>query len=658
MGDPKKANLLPRPNSARAKLRKGTGLVPYQFPASAEMAAAAAKRFLSRTCGTMQAALQTFDPSGDGRFSREEWEDGLKLLDFLPSHDVQEIFNVLDKRQHHMLTLSDLLDYCKGIPIDTGIPPLGFRGQASEIFQEVLNEQLLSVAKDALVEIICADLMAPRGPISGLPDVDAWLKEKGWDPSKIQTGKTSPTSGDAASRKATPGTPGSQSGKTKKTLTGTGDVSQSEKIKKPITDTGDEGDAKSEDGESSEEEDPETDPEIHDQGSKVAGQLSEKDKADAKAFFQMVVKLRSQLGREPKRSEVVKGKLKAEEISHPTKRQVKDVCKDWKRLEKRVQKALRAASKIQLGREPPSEEIVAAKFKDYGGGHDPSQQEVKQEVKNVKKVDKSIEAGILLRLRRKLKEQLGREPTEEELAKFKVQQSLGREPTPTELKKETKKIVKIETKKTGGNKSANVVNRMLQAQVDIDPLKLIEEAKRRGQKDGGVGKWQQAQDIGRRQTVKKKGMYSNAKPGRFPGFGFVDDRESDDGTLPDEKMLPFVPRPTSEICKTYSHIYKLLGDPQVQKLRGVQKRSLHVKMPGLASAESEDGQDLPKAEEKATLSASGKSKSSPNLARPASGGSGVSLPPLVTSAPSKKPLVHGTAKPKAADGMGGYPGGH
>eukprot|EP00930_Biecheleria_cincta_P042200 TRINITY_DN29024_c0_g2_i1.p1 TRINITY_DN29024_c0_g2~~TRINITY_DN29024_c0_g2_i1.p1 ORF type:complete len:1770 (-),score=379.64 TRINITY_DN29024_c0_g2_i1:217-5505(-) len=682
IGDPKQAILAPRPNSAGPKLRPGTGLLPHKFSPAAETAAASAKRFLSRECGTMQAALQIFDPTGDGRFSRQEWEAGLKLLDFPTSHDVQEIFSVLDKRQHHMLTLSDLLDYCKGIPIDTGMPPLGIRGQASEIFQEVLDEQLLSIAKEALVDIICDDLLRPRGPINGLPDVDTWLKERGWDPSTLQAGgkpgSTTPTGEDSGiksgdikfgdssiSGRRSPGTPGSKD--IKKTTDG---------------DEIEDGDGESSEDEELEEEDHDEDPDVNDGGGDD-GQMSEKDRAEARSFFLTASKLRSKLGREPKRSEVIKAMLKEDGNQKITKSTVKDGRKNWRRLEKNIQKQVRAALRLELQREPTDEEVAAAILKEHLQGRDPTQQELERETKNVKKVDKSIQIGVLMRLRRQLREQLGREPDEEELAKFKVQKRLGREPTSAEVKQEVRAISKTESKKnqkdgkSGGKKKAGTgeVNKMLRAQ-DIDPMKLIQEAKKKALKDAGSGKWQQAQDIRSNHKIKKKTLYSSASAGRFPGFGFVDDRESDDGTLPDERMLPWVPRPTSEICKTYSHIYKLLADPRVQKLSKVQRRSVHVKMPGLSSVPGggisrEDSQDALNAEaepqserNKNTLSTSGKwaSKSSPNLKRPGSGGSdgrggGVSLPPLAASGQSKKPWVPDAGRPKAADGMGGYPAG-
>ena len=63
---------------------------PYEFIWFPELVKFTGFRFLSRTCGTMQLALATFDPSGDGKFTREEWAQGLKKLEWEATCDVQE----------------------------------------------------------------------------------------------------------------------------------------------------------------------------------------------------------------------------------------------------------------------------------------------------------------------------------------------------------------------------------------------------------------------------------------------------------------------------------------------------------------------------------------------------------------------------------------
>lgn len=168
-----------RPRSARARARKpGKSLLPERPSKAAEVAAQSCRRFLSRECGTMQLALNTFDSTGSGRFNRWEWENGLEKLGYEANYDVQEIFTVLDKRQHHVLTLSDLLDHYNGRPITEGLPDMGLKGIASEIVQEAMLEAMGPVVTMALAELLQKELLAPRGPPFTLPNVKALLKKK------------------------------------------------------------------------------------------------------------------------------------------------------------------------------------------------------------------------------------------------------------------------------------------------------------------------------------------------------------------------------------------------------------------------------------------------------------------------------------------------
>jgi len=136
------------------------------------------KRFLSRTCGTMKFALQVFDPSGDGRFDRTEWEAGLQKLGYVALCDVQALFSALDKRQHHVLTLSDLLDKYSGMDVFTGIPKPGLMGIVSEIIQEAMVDCLQESMQEALQEAVQAALLSPSGPQRDLPDLKRWLKKQ------------------------------------------------------------------------------------------------------------------------------------------------------------------------------------------------------------------------------------------------------------------------------------------------------------------------------------------------------------------------------------------------------------------------------------------------------------------------------------------------
>lgn len=168
----------PRPRSARARFRKPyAGLLPPKPSRAAEVAAQSCRRFLSRTCGTMQLALATFDSTGDGKFNRFEWEAGLKKLGYEANFDVQEIFTVLDKRRHHVLTLSDLLDHYNGTPITEGLPDPGLRGIASEIIHEALVESIEPVITQALADLLGKELLAPRGLPYSLPHVKGTLKK-------------------------------------------------------------------------------------------------------------------------------------------------------------------------------------------------------------------------------------------------------------------------------------------------------------------------------------------------------------------------------------------------------------------------------------------------------------------------------------------------
>jgi len=61
---------------------------------------------------------------------------------------------------------------------------------------------------------------------------------------------------------------------------------------------------------------------------------------------------------------------------------------------------------------------------------------------------------------------------------------------------------------------------------------------------------------------------------KFLGYGFVE--REDFGNIPEAKLPAFVPRPPSEICKTYGHIFQILADPRVKKLKVEKKKQVHM----------------------------------------------------------------------------------
>ncbi|CAK0900788.1 unnamed protein product [Prorocentrum cordatum] len=170
----------PRPDSASPRARRWPDdLLPVRAPTVAEMGAKAVKAFLSRACGTMEMAMSTFDPSGDGFFDYGEFEAGLKFLGYESKTDTRDIFNVLDRRQHHVLTLSDLINNFKGRPVYDGVPQPILPAIGAGILQEVLDAEFGSIIQEVLADAARAELLAPKGPARELPNVDAMLTRLG-----------------------------------------------------------------------------------------------------------------------------------------------------------------------------------------------------------------------------------------------------------------------------------------------------------------------------------------------------------------------------------------------------------------------------------------------------------------------------------------------
>eukprot|EP00448_Togula_jolla_P039636 CAMPEP_0170636132 /NCGR_PEP_ID=MMETSP0224-20130122/37617_1 /TAXON_ID=285029 /ORGANISM="Togula jolla, Strain CCCM 725" /LENGTH=213 /DNA_ID=CAMNT_0010965729 /DNA_START=28 /DNA_END=666 /DNA_ORIENTATION=- len=123
----------------------------------------------------MQAAMKELDVDGRGRISRREWEEGLKRLGYTSPKDVQEVFTVLDKRCHHSLTLSDLMER-RGISIQEGQPEPGLEGLAAEFLSDIVAEASSAVLKEVLQELLQAELLEPR-PTAPDPNLDAWMEK-------------------------------------------------------------------------------------------------------------------------------------------------------------------------------------------------------------------------------------------------------------------------------------------------------------------------------------------------------------------------------------------------------------------------------------------------------------------------------------------------
>lgn len=686
---PAKAKLEPRPGSADCYTRpRRDSLMPFKPSPAALEAAKSTKRFLSRTCGTMQAALATFDPSGDGRFSREEWEQGLEKLDFTVGHDCQEIFTVLDKRQHHMLTLSDLLDYCKGIPIDTGMPSPGIRGAMSKLFQEILDEQLGLVVQEALIDVATEGLLHPSGAPGELPDVFAYCKHL--QQVKKQRELESPKNSEARQPSPSHGLASAYSQEGFES-----DLSEESEQEEETESEVSSSDSESESDSDSEEED------VVDQAvdappptAKVK-KARDKDRATCLSIAQVTNALRLALDRDPSPEEVTEQRLKEASGGQPTEKEIK----------KEAKKAAKSEAKV-AGIAPPPSKVTKKE---------------KQEATTTKVVTEELRVD------------LGRAPTRGEVAKKKLEEAVGRPPTQQEIRKEVKRAVKIEVKKEAARQERQKRKEQEREREEVaTPVSLQEKVKRdkkgdkkpssssssrrgarsaaadskpssesgsrldsRGKQGSGLGsrggsrqgkrghkrgsmlemvlnmsgsmsgdeqgisegdlEWMESalspSTAGRdkevnpideitkaKEKVKKKGSHkkslqesstqsqsrhrassSDLPMARFSGFSFVE-REDYGQDLPESKLLPFVPRPASEICKTYGHIFRILADPRVRRLKvdPKQKRSVNVSVPRQpgasfgSSGAKDDSQAPPGRGLKSEVAQSG-SKSSPSL---------------------------------------------
>eukprot|EP00928_Gymnodinium_smaydae_P001561 TRINITY_DN1056_c0_g1_i1.p1 TRINITY_DN1056_c0_g1~~TRINITY_DN1056_c0_g1_i1.p1 ORF type:complete len:865 (+),score=174.26 TRINITY_DN1056_c0_g1_i1:114-2708(+) len=155
-----------RPSSARARarpMREGRRTLAQMTSserAAAEITTASIKRFLSRTFGTMEAAISKLDPTGRGRVTREAFVDGLKKLGFETMGDIEEAFIFLDKRCHYMLTLADFQDSREGQkPRQPNL-----LGVANEVLFDSIDDALRDIVCEVLRDSLEEALLSPSGP--------------------------------------------------------------------------------------------------------------------------------------------------------------------------------------------------------------------------------------------------------------------------------------------------------------------------------------------------------------------------------------------------------------------------------------------------------------------------------------------------------------
>jgi len=171
-------DVIPRASSASARARRPRPdlLAQAETPSTAaKTAAEGIRRFLSRTCGTMQEALTHFQTRKPGRILIDEWEQGLKQMGYDKVALAREIFVILDKRRHYVLTLSDLLDR-RGVGVHEGIPEPGQdQDIVWNVLGEAMHEQLDGIVSEVLMELFQEVTDGPQRPLDDCGDVKASL---------------------------------------------------------------------------------------------------------------------------------------------------------------------------------------------------------------------------------------------------------------------------------------------------------------------------------------------------------------------------------------------------------------------------------------------------------------------------------------------------
>lgn len=165
---------------ARARRPKVDGdLLPEKKNVLAEMATEGVRQFLSRKCGRMESVMNAFDTKKLGYITREDWRAGLEKLGYDKMEYADQIFTSLDKRRHHVLTLSDLQKR-SGSNIDEGMPEQEpITAVFGALLGEAMHDEMQTIVHEALNEVLAGALRDPQRPLSaGLPDVNGWLKAR------------------------------------------------------------------------------------------------------------------------------------------------------------------------------------------------------------------------------------------------------------------------------------------------------------------------------------------------------------------------------------------------------------------------------------------------------------------------------------------------
>lgn len=496
--------LAPRPESAESKVRKPmSGLTTKKKDIAAEMQAQNVIRFLNRRYGTLQGAFEAIDKNGNGFVDRQEWECGVREAGYTEAYDLQEIFTALDKRQHHVITLSDILER-RGVHICDGVPPPGLEGLVSDLLFEVIADASGSIVDEVLRELLQEELLGPRGPQDELPDVKKWLRKQEQRAKKLK--KQQEAAAKAAAAVAAAETAHHEDG----SLSPTSDASP-------------------------------TRPGIGESGSISPAGKKKKPRKGGKKKFRAIAAMAGSLGRRSASASSHGSQSRRSSPASPSSRS-RDPSRGKTNLRKMRRAGMLAALASKDGESFPSEN------EDHDIGGRPSSR--------FKATGRAAMIG-----RRSSPGQTGR-PTRDS------SRSTHRDGQATR----------------GGGRSMRGASRSSHTSGRPTP----------GNYQEGFDEEVDSTDKSRN-DVRRAGSASNGRykaTDRFSGYEFAD-KELE--AVQKEKLLPWAPRPTDEVLKTYGHIFRLLRDPKVQGQRAKPKRSVHVSMPKLPSAsppEDDAGSEL------------------------------------------------------------------
>jgi len=170
----------PRVHSADGRVRKASAdLIEETADVGAKMAADKLKHFLSRKCGRIETAFEQLDRCGNGFITIQDWMDGLARLEYDHLEYAHEIFKLLDTRQHHVLTVSDLRGRVnshvyEGIPDPK--PDTHIEEEMLQLISEVLGDEVNTIIRESMCQLAYSSLRCPHAPLAECPDVAAWLK--------------------------------------------------------------------------------------------------------------------------------------------------------------------------------------------------------------------------------------------------------------------------------------------------------------------------------------------------------------------------------------------------------------------------------------------------------------------------------------------------